>query len=150
MRKEWGVPDEEGLLPFTGFVNKVRDGLDALPADLESGITMTPSTFGISVGHRMSKATPLLRVSLPPLPRLQAEVACSAQKMSEAGLIIDPVHDGVVEWAEFGVGPSCFFSRLDAGIIPGDAVFVRVPATEDGSEGGAAEWSRNVTSGVGQ
>ena len=150
MRKEWGVPDEEGLLLFTCFVNKVRDWLDALPADLESGIAMTSSTFGISVGHRMSKATPLLWVSLPPFSRLQAEVACSAQKMSEAGLIIDPVHDGVVERGELGVGPSCFFSRLDPGIIPSDAVFVRVPATEDGSEGGAAEWSRNVTSGVGQ
>ncbi len=150
MRKKWGVPDEEGLLPLPGFGNEVGDRFDALTADLKSGIAVTPSSLGVSVGHRVSEATSCLRVPLPPLSRLQAKVACFSQEMGEAGFIIDPVHDGVVEWSELGVGAPSFLSWRDAGVIPGDAVFVRMSATEDGSEGWAAEGCSNVTSRVGQ
>ena len=74
VRKEGGVPDEEGLFLFLGFIEEGLDGGNAGAGDLQAEVTVAATFFGVGVCHG-TRETVALWFSFPEFSGLQGEVS---------------------------------------------------------------------------
>ncbi len=134
VRKERRIPDEKRLLLRNGMVDEFSDRLHALTPDLQSIITMAPTSLRIAMGHPMSEPA-ILKRSFPPLARLVRKVTVRGQCPDKTRVPMELLAQRHIQGR-----------AIDAAIhvVARDAVLKRMEPGDDGGQGRTAKRRRHV------